>query len=184
MQLPQMKLERFSGDLTIFSMFKNSFSWIVEYNTDDPARSLTHLYNCLDGTPKNLMENCFHLPTDIGNDCAWEILCRKYKNDNDLSYAYVKKLFYWKEINAGDIDGLENYAASLKRVKAALGITQSSKYHGASQGCSTAAAPNRSAALQITTTTTSEIRIIVLSQVAAPLLLIYYPSTLKLRSFS
>ena len=120
-QLPPMKLERFNGDLTKFSLFKNSFVWIVENNTDDPTRRLTHLYNCLDGTPKNLIENCFHLPPAVGYQRAWEILTKKYRNDNDLSDAFVQRLFDWKEIAAGDCDGLENYAAYLSNVMAALG---------------------------------------------------------------
>ena len=119
--LPSIKLMRFAGDMTKFSMFQRSFTWNVEKNTDDDSRKLTHLYDALDGTPKNLIASCLHLPPEVGYAQAWEILCKQYQNQEDLSEAFVRELLDWKEITAGDHEGLLNYAAYLRTVKAALG---------------------------------------------------------------
>ncbi|XP_066965709.1 uncharacterized protein [Macrobrachium rosenbergii] len=119
--LPPINLEVFDGDMTKFSMFRNAFLWVVESNSDDPARRLTHLHNSLRGPPKNLIEMCLHMPPSEGYEEAWRLLCHKYEDDDDLTEAYLKRLFAWKEISPTDSQGLEDYASYLSKVKAALG---------------------------------------------------------------
>ncbi|XP_066941086.1 uncharacterized protein [Macrobrachium rosenbergii] len=90
--LPPINLEVFDGDMTKFSMFRNAFLWVVESNSDDPARRLTHLHNSLRGPPKNLIEMCLHMPPSEGYE-EGGFLCHKYEDDDDLTEAYLKRLF-------------------------------------------------------------------------------------------
>ena len=119
--LPTAKIEHFSGDMTKFSSFRNSFKWNVENNTEDPQRRLTHLHASLEGTPKDLIEGCLHLEPSLGYQTAWNILADEYDNKEDLSEAFIKKLFNWMNIPNGDADGLRKYAAYLFNVQTALG---------------------------------------------------------------
>ena len=120
-RLPPVKLEPFSGDITTFAKFQNSFKWNVENNTDDPTQRLTHLLNALDGTPKTLIENCFNLPAQEGYDQAWEILKKHYLKPDELCNAFVRKLMNFKEIQTGDSKGLLEFSATLTNAKTALG---------------------------------------------------------------
>nr|XP_027210594.1 uncharacterized protein LOC113803983 [Penaeus vannamei] len=100
--LPPIKLERFNGDLTKFVQFRNTFTWNVESNTEDPKRRLTHLYNQLDGPPRKLIEGCLHLPPAEGYEMAWT------------------KLLEWKDIDVSDVEELEEYGSYLFNVQCAL----------------------------------------------------------------
>ena len=119
--LPPVALEAFDGDMTKFTTFKNAFQWVVENNTEDPARRMTHLYSSLSGPPKNLIERCLHLPPMSGYEEAWRLLCLKYEDNNELNEAYMQKLFTWKEIPPSNSQALEDYASYLSKVKNALG---------------------------------------------------------------
>ncbi|XP_068240008.1 uncharacterized protein [Palaemon carinicauda] len=119
--LPPTKLERFGGDFTKFNWFKMSFKWHIENNTSDPERRLNHLYHILDGPPRNLVQHCLHLSPTIGYDEAWKQLSEFYGREVDATEAFIRQLLEWKEIPAGDSEGLMNYASYLKKVKAALG---------------------------------------------------------------
>ncbi|XP_068204704.1 uncharacterized protein [Palaemon carinicauda] len=98
-----------------------SFKWHIENNTSDPERRLNHLYHILDGPPRNLVEHCLHLSPTIGYDEAWKQLSEFYGREVDATEAFIRQLLEWKEIPAGDSEGLMNYASYLKKVKAALG---------------------------------------------------------------
>ena len=120
--LPQMTLDTFEGDAAQYSQFKNTFSWIIESNTEDPKRRLTHLYNQLKGAPKNLIQGCLHLnPPGYAYQKAWELLNERYDDSHEQTEAYIKALFDWKSISNGDVEGLEKYGSFLFNVQCALG---------------------------------------------------------------
>nr|XP_027209100.1 uncharacterized protein LOC113802692 [Penaeus vannamei] len=106
--LPPIKLERFNGDLTKFVQFRNTFTWNVESNTEDPKRRLTHLYNQLDGPPRKLIEM---MPT---------LLNKEYEDSHNLIEAYIRKLLEWKDIDVSDVEELEEYGSYLFNVQCAL----------------------------------------------------------------
>jgi len=118
--LPPIKLERFNGDLTKFVQFRNTFTWNVESNTEDPKRRLTHLYNQLDGPPRKLIEGCLHLPPAEGYEMAWTLLNKEYEDSHNLIEAYIRKLLEWKDIDVSDVEELEEYGSYLFNVQCAL----------------------------------------------------------------
>ena len=119
--LPVMKLRRFDGDVTTFSAFSQSFRHHVEENTNDPSRRLSMLINHLDGPPRELIEGCLELQSDIGYQLAWSRLNEEYSHTHDVIDSYLKKLWAWKTIEANDYEELQRYHSYLFKIECALG---------------------------------------------------------------
>ena len=119
-QLPPSSLEKFDGDVTKFNKFVREYEWIIAVNTDDFSKRLSHLKNHLIGTPRKLIEGCFHLPPEQGYQLAWQRLHAKYSNPFQHQEAYLKQLLDFKNIGNEDIQALEGYGALMFNVYCAL----------------------------------------------------------------
>ena len=118
--LPPIKLPRFNGKITEYISFRESFKYNVDNNTDDLRIRLTILYGQLDGPPKDLLEGCLELPSEVGYTAAWELLSNRYGNSYDLIDKYLETLNDWKNIESADVDEMDRYGAYLFKIKCSL----------------------------------------------------------------
>lgn len=119
LNLPEVHLDKFNGDILEFKNWEKGFKILVEDVTQNPARRFYYLTQFTKGEPNDLI-SCFSFePTDENYQKAKKLLCQHYDNPKKLFAAYIKKLESWNlnDNNLGAFSSLlKNFKSSMARV--------------------------------------------------------------------
>lgn len=88
-RLPQINLQKFSGEIDDWLSFRDLFTSLIHWRTDLPEVEKFHyLKGCLQGEPKTLVDSL--KITKANYQIAWDILCKRYNNNKLLKKKQVQ----------------------------------------------------------------------------------------------
>ena len=116
--LPQLQLQKFTGNIESFPTFVQEFKAFVESQCFDDYRQLLYLQMYLVGEPANLIQSCSaYLNKSEGYSQAWEYLNDRYVNSFKLRNKVREELVSGPPIKDSDTIQLNYLATKMNSCK-------------------------------------------------------------------
>jgi len=119
LQLPRISLPKFSGVVSQWEGFRNTFREMVDSN-NSIAKTLKfhYLRSCLSGTPAELLTNL--APSEDNYTTAWTALTNEYDDKRALIRAHVKTILCFPSMKTENAAELKRFRNTISTARSAL----------------------------------------------------------------
>ena len=118
--LPKAQVPMFSGEVTEYHSFVNSFEAAVGSKKISDYDKLYYLNQYLKGEPRELISSCMYMDASEGYAEAVKLLDDEYACNYKISMVYLNQLNNWKAIKVGDHHELKKLAMFMMKCKNAM----------------------------------------------------------------
>jgi hypothetical protein len=105
-KLPQLDLPKFSGDVLMWTSFRDLFTSMVHNQAISDSQKLQYLKTSLTGEAAALIQSID--VTDANYQEAWRILGDQYQNERYLIHSHLQSLFGQSHLKEESASGLRN----------------------------------------------------------------------------
>ncbi|XP_055590026.1 uncharacterized protein LOC129742190 [Uranotaenia lowii] len=113
-KLPEIRLPSFSGNLSEWVSFRDSFRSLIHNNGQlAPMEKFTYLKSSLSG--EALKEVLSIELSDVNYAVAWEILTERYENKKLIVKAYLDALFSLEPIRKESFESINNFISEFEK---------------------------------------------------------------------
>ncbi|KAA0202577.1 hypothetical protein HAZT_HAZT012204 [Hyalella azteca] len=106
--LPKKTLQAFSGDVTEFKVFSQSFDRVIASRCSNDADKLAYLEQFTTGNPHKLVKSCVNSDAGTAYRNARDLLSSEYGDEFRVTNAYLEALASWPAVKAEDAESLSD----------------------------------------------------------------------------
>jgi len=118
-QLPRIDLPKFSGVISEWEGFRNTFREMVDSNKGIANTLKFHyLKSCISGAAANLITNL--APSEDNYSTAWKALTNEYDDKRALIRAHVKSILCFPQMKTENLAELKRFRDTIATARAAL----------------------------------------------------------------
>ena len=114
MCMPKREMEKFSGRPEDYMIFKRSVKAFLDAETFRANEKLDFLYQYTVGEPREIVKAAFYMGDELGYLETWRCFEEKYGAPEMIASEYVDKLLGRARLANDNIEGLKEFAVSLR----------------------------------------------------------------------
>ena len=112
-QLPKQEIPKFSGNISNYRMFKESFKNQIEMKVRNSSDRLHYLSQYTEAKANSIVKACLNMESSEGYEAAWRLLDRKYGNPEKIRIEYINKILQRTPVTKNNLAELEDFHIEL-----------------------------------------------------------------------